>query len=149
MPLVLGRREYVKLPLIQWWGAHVVEAVKTLRLTEMVTLVCATLSALGMIFGIFLWISGAFSGVTIVASEVSALKTLVAGLSTQMSRFQDQLNNGPRADQLLVIDRHLSAQDGRMDGLDTRMRDMEQRLSRAQAQIDATDAASGARLNRR
>lgn len=130
-------------------GWRMVEKIKGMRLPEIVGVASSLISAMGMLFGCVLYFSGAFSGATIAAAKLTALEGQVGGLSIQMSRLQDQFNAGPRADQLVAMDRHLSVQDGRMDGMDTRMRDLEQRLSRVQAQQEANEVASRATLNRR
>lgn len=67
-------------------------------------------------------------------------------LSDKINKLQDQFNNGPRPDQLLNLERHLSAIDGRLDGLDTRLRGDETDLTRAKTQIDGIDQASKAQL---
>lgn len=97
------------------------------------------LSATGAVATPLLWITGRMSTDTIINDRM-------ATISGQIKQLQDDLRTVPRADQIIVLDRHLSAQDGRMDSIDTRLRDLEQRVSRAEAQVGAINAASAASL---
>ena len=108
-----------------------------------------------------LWLSGVFAGSQIatqdlaaikaqlVSAELPTMKAQVTALSVQVQRLQDQMNGGVRVDQLTVLDRHLSAQDGRMDGIDTRMRDLDQRAAKTETRLQMMEDASRTQLNRR
>lgn len=114
--------------------------------------------------GLLLWTTGFLSGNTVDRQAVTDLKTQMSTMVTQqdaailktqistltalVSQLQTDLRGMPRQDQLAVLDRHLSAQDGRMDGIDTRIRDLEQRLSRIEAQVQMIRTASDADLGR-
>lgn len=81
--------------------------------------------------------------------DVMFLKQQISTLTTVISQVQADLRGMPRADQISVIDRHLSAQDGRMDGMDTRVSDIYQRLSRVEATLQMINEASKATLTGR
>lgn len=113
--------------------------------------------------GIIAWTTGFLSGNTVdraavadinkrmetmaTQQDVAILKTQIATLTALVSQMQTDLRGAPRADQMAVLDRHLSAQDGRMDSIDTRIRDIEQRIARAEAQVQMIQAASSVSLS--
>jgi hypothetical protein len=125
------------------------EKLQTPPIVQIITVVSSVLSAIGITGGFVLWLSGAFAGATIAADKLRSIEQQVTGLSNQVQRMQDQLNAAPRVDQLAVLDRHLSAEDGRMDGIDTRLRDLEQRISRGEARQDVLDRAAAQPLRSR
>lgn len=142
--------QFVNFPLtLNHRGRAVVERIKSLSFSEAISAACSVISAIGVTGGIVLYFSGAFAGATISAARLTGIEKQVGGLSTQMQRMQDQMNAGVRADQLIAIERHLSAQDGRMDGMDTRTRDQEARQSRTEARQEMMEAASRAQLRPR
>lgn len=79
--------------------------------------------------------------------DIQTLQAQVNGLSNQVAKLVDRIDAGPRSDQMHEIDRHLSALDGRMDGMDTRAQADEQRLVRVQTQIESIQSSSDAKLN--
>lgn len=105
------------------------------------------------------WI-GALSGATMVialllgwltignnnSKDIQALQGTVAQLSAQVSHLADKIDQGPRTDQMKEVDRHLSALDGRMDGMDTRIQSDERSLTKVQADVDNIRNSSDARL---
>lgn len=89
----------------------------------------------------------------VMASQLSALQAQVAPLaqlSIQIDRLTQRFDQAPHTDllnsQLTEIQRHLSALDGRMDGMDTRVRADEDRGSHDNARIDAIENASKSSL---
>lgn len=74
-------------------------------------------------------------------NDIKYLSTRLDALSVQVGRVSDQLASGLRPDE---VNRHLSSQDGRMDAIDTRMRNDEERLTRALTLLEEIDASSRA-----
>ena len=155
---------FVKSPLMpQWWRA----AMGSFDAHKWVTSIGAV-TACGFIIGTSLFgAGGMLSGQShdinalqaqqnIMASQLSSLQAQVSPLA-RLPDLNDKLNArmdaAPRADllgnELTEIQRHLSALDGRMDGLETRARADEDRIIRDDARIDGIDNASKATLGHR
>jgi len=123
-----------------------------------------TLGIIGgqLMFGAGGWMSGQSKDIIVlqaqyrdVAQAVASLKdqvTPLAQLPGLIARLNDRLDAAPRTDlvntQLTEIQRHLSALDGRMDGMDTRSRADEDRLTRTETKVEGIDASSRAKLGR-
>lgn len=86
-------------------------------------------------------------------SNVQAQLATLLQLPGLIQRLNDRLDASPRTDllnsQLTEIQRHLSALDGRMDGMDTRARADEDRIIRDDARIDAIEHLSKEPLGNR
>lgn len=132
----------------RWPMVEVIKS-KGKQFREAAMLAFSAIAAAGVIGGFIMWLSGVGAGQVISADKFRGFEAQIGGLSAQIQKMQDQLNAGPRADQLVVLDRHLSAQDGRMDSMDSRMRDLDQRLARSEARQQMMEDASRATLNRR
>lgn len=85
----------------------------------------------------------------LMASQLSALQAQVSPLSRLpdlIDKLNARMDAAPRADllgsEMTEIQRHLSALDGRMDGMDTRARSDEDRIIRDDTRIEAIDNAS-------
>lgn len=130
-------------------GCIVVDAVKQLRWNEVFGLLLQLIPAIGMIAGFILWVSGNLSGNAVATHDISIIKLQMTDVSNQLSQLRDKIDNGPRADQLREMDRHLSALDGRDDIIDQRVRTVEQQQAAQQARLEGIDAASRARLGGR
>lgn len=105
---------------------------------------CVSAIAAGGTFIAFLvgWLSAG----TTNTHDIQALQGTVAQLSAQVSHLADKIDQGPRSDQMKDIDRHLSALDGRMDGMDTRMQSDERGLTRVQTEVETIQNSSEAQL---
>lgn len=93
---------------------------------------------------------------TLLATQLTALQAQVAPLaqlSLQLDKMTQRFEQVPRADmlnsQLTEVQRHLSALDGRMDGMDTRARADEDRLVRTETRVQGIDESSKASLGNR
>lgn len=151
---------------------RVVERLADLKLPAPVLAVVLLVLMIGSLATPIMWISGAVSGraasdVKIVNLEQSlsdlkqqlnglvtqqdvlGLKNNIAALTVLVTQLQGDLRTVPRAADVIVLDRHLSAQDGRMDGIDTRLRDLESRSAALQARIDILDGSARANLKSR
>lgn len=117
----------------------VVEQIKKLSWYEIVTLLCSVGTPAGLAMGAVIYLLGGFAGNTVTSHDVQDLRGQIASLATQVSVLSDRM---PRPDQMTAIDRHLSAQDGRMDGLDTRLRGDEDNITRALTRLDEIEASS-------
>jgi hypothetical protein len=105
--------------------------------------ICAGAAA-GIIIGQVLFgAGGLFASNT---ASVKGFQEQLLSLTAQVSRLSDKIDQGPRADQIIVLDRHLSAQDGRMDSIDTRLRDIENRTAALTARVDLIDQSTHATL---
>jgi len=76
----------------------------------------------------------------------NALRDQITALTATVNTLSAKIDQGPRLDQLQMIDRHLSALDGRMDGMDARSRADEDRLTRTETRVEGIDQASRAGL---
>lgn len=92
----------------------------------------------------FLWPLIAGSGAS--SNALLEIQHHMESIDKKMEDFQNRLDNGVRLDQLGTIDRHLSAQDGRMDGIDNRINDLVNRTAHAESRLDGIDHASQAHL---
>lgn len=122
------------------------------------------------LFGAGGWISGQAKDVQSLQSQVSVLQTQQTNTSLQVSalrdqmapllqipallvRLNDRLDATPRADQMVDIQKHLSALDGRADADETRARaDADrtiQELARDGARLDFIEKGSDAKLGNR
>lgn len=88
------------------------------------------------------WISAG----TTNTHDIQALQSTVSQLTAQVSHLADKIDQGPRSDQMREVDRHLSALDGRMDGMDNRLQSDERSLTKVQTQVDTIQNSSDARL---
>lgn len=80
--------------------------------------------------------------------DIQTLQGQVLALTTQVANLANKIDQGPQSLQMHEFDRHLSALDGRMDGMDTRVRGDEQALTRVQTEVESIRASSGANLGR-
>lgn len=158
----LAFRGFVKNPLIRWRGA-----MASLDAHKWVTSVGAVTAAAVVIWTQVLGGPSLLTGQskdiqalqaqqTVMASQLTALQAQVAPLaqlSMQIDRLTQRFDQTPRTDmlnsQLTEIQRHLSALDGRMDGMDTRARADEDRIIRDDARIDAIEHLSKEPLGNR
>jgi hypothetical protein len=158
--LILDGR--VILPLIPAAGARrwlaMTDIIKDMKLPPVVLAVILVVMGVGSLATPFLWLTGNISNNSITASNVASMQKQMEGLATQqdvarivtdVAQMRAELRLAPRSADLLVLDRHLSAQDGRMDGIDTRLRDMENRAAAIQARVENLEAASKVPLVRR
>lgn len=155
---------FVKSPLMpQWWRA----AMASFEPHKWVTSICAAVAAAFIVgqslFGAGGWWGGQSHDISalqaqqnIMASQLSSLQAQVsplARLPDLIDKLNARMDAAPRADllgnELTEIQRHLSALDGRMDGMDTRARADEDRIIRDDTRIDAIDNASKATLGHR
>ena len=111
-------------------------------LNLLVTCISA-IAAAGTCFAVFVgWISAGATN----THDIQALQGTVAQLTAQVSHLADKIDQGPRSDQMREVDRHLSALDGRMDGMDNRLQSDERSLTKVQTQVDTIQNSSDARL---
>jgi len=148
MPNV-AQAEIVNAALMPWRERPVVERMKAMSWAEIVGAAGSVISAVGIVGGFVLWLSGAFAGATITADKLRSIEQQMSGLSAQMQRMQDQLNSGPRLDQLQGVERAVGTVGGRVDSVETQLRDIRDRLSHTEARQQATDEASRVQLQRR
>lgn len=134
------------LPGASWGWLRMVNDISQLgdsrRFNTMVSAIAAGASVATVLGGLVLYLS---SGTT-NTHDIQSLQSQVSGLSAQVSKLADKIDQGPRSDQMREIDRHLSALDGRMDGMDTRAQADEQRLIRAQTILESIQQSSDAKL---
>jgi hypothetical protein len=145
---MLTHTELLHSSLTPWRRWPVVDQIRSLRLFEIVVGLTSAISALGIILGAILWLSGAFAGATITANDVSAIRSQVTSLVAVVDKLQQRLDGGPRLDQLRDLDRNNSELRGTIQSMDARLRADEERITRALALIEGIDAASRAKLGR-
>lgn len=121
---------------------------KQLRWTDVVAAVGAAIGGLGMIATGILWLTGAFAGATIASQQLVGLSSDVNALRGEIKELRQQINAGPRIEQLTEINRALGELKGGLAAMDTRLRTDEERLTRAMTLIEGIDAASRAQLRR-
>lgn len=126
--------------------ARMVEEIKSYGdkgwLNLLVTFISAIAAAGTCVAVLVGWITAG----TTNSHDIQALQGTVSQLSAQVSHLADKIDQGPRSDQMKEIDRHLSALDGRMDGMDTRIQSDERSLTKVQADVDNIRNSSDARL---
>jgi hypothetical protein len=125
-----GHPHFVNGPLIRWHS--MTEQIRGIKFNEIVAPAIAVITLFIIIGQMVFGAGGIFSRDTVNAAH---FQVQLDSLSTQLSRLSDKIDNGPRADQLQEMIRHLSAQDGRLDSFDARLRALE-----------AEEAATAARI---
>lgn len=127
-------------------GKRMVENVKALSFSELLSAACSAISACGIVGGFVMWMSGAFAGATLAANELTALKGQVSGISAQMTKIQDQIQAGPRMDTLNSIIEENTRQNARIDLLREEIGSLKTELMRTSTRLEGIDAASRAQL---
>ena len=160
----LALRGFVKNPLIpQRWRDAVGRFDTSKWAPSVISGAALTVLLLQQGFGTNGWFHDQAKDVQTVQSQVATLQeqqrvmgTQISSIQSQMAtllqlpgliqRLNDRLDASPRTDllnsNLTEIQRHLSALDGRMDGMDTRARADEDRIIRDDARIDSIEKAS-------
>lgn len=123
-----------------------VEKLKTVQWTEVMSAVMSGISGIGVIAMFILWLTGQLAGNTITGHDLSLINAKLSDLTSIVAKMQDRMDNGPRLDQMRDMDRHLSSIDGRIDGFEARLRLDEERLIRAMTMVDSIDAANKLKL---
>jgi outer membrane murein-binding lipoprotein Lpp len=118
------------------------KALDSPRLNTLFSAVAAFAAVLAVIGVLNGWMS---SG-SLNSKDISQLRDNLAVLGAQVANLSVKLEQTPRLDQLQTINGHLSALDGRMDGMDTRSRADEDRLTRTETLVGSIDEASRAKL---
>ena len=143
-----ARSKFVNLSLEAPGGgwARMVEEMKSYGDKGWLNLLMTCISAIaagGTCIAVFVgWISAGATN----THDIQALQGTVSQLSAQVSHLADKIDQGPRSDQMREVDRHLSALDGRMDGMDNRLQSDERSLTKVQTQVDTIQNSSDARL---
>jgi hypothetical protein len=73
----------------------------------------------------------------ILTQDLGNLRERIASIEARLGNYV------ANAEELRTIDRHLSAVDGRQDGIDHRMQALEEQVTNARGKVDAALAASG------
>lgn len=140
-----AQSESVISPLNGGW-VRMVEEIKSYGdkgwLNLLVTFISAIAAAGTCVAVLVGWITAG----TTNSHDIQALQSTVAQLTAQVSHLADKIDQGPRSDQMKDIDRHLSALDGRMDGMDTRIQSDERSLTRVQTEVETIQSSSDAAL---
>jgi hypothetical protein len=107
------------------------------------------LSAVGAFGGAGAFLAVIMGWVTVGNTNAYAIQSLqgqMAALSAQLERVTTKIEQGPQSIQMKEFDRHLSAIDGRMDGMDTRVSSDERALTKVQADVENIRSSSDAQL---
>lgn len=119
----------------------VVELLKDAGASPKINTFFSAVAAFGVVITLLAVLIGWLATGTTNQVDLRNLRGQMEDLNRTVSRISDQMASGLRPDD---VNRHLSSQDGRMDAIDTRMRNDEERLTRALTMLEEIDASSRA-----
>lgn len=126
-----------------------VEQIKAMQPSPWVQIMFGAIGAVGGLLTPLLFVSGMLSTSANNSHDLSQFGNKLTDLTVEVGRLRDRIDSSPRVDQIVALDHHVSTTDGRIDGVENRVRDLETRVTKALTLLDNIDAASRASIGRR